>query len=124
MSAFQSFSDIGRSELLAQHGASYSFQPADPDADPETVTGIPGEVEGNFVDDSNQQQIKTQRRFIQVPIATAEGGPSERIRGGIYTIDGDDWVVFSESSFSNITGWAVLELRRPLRADPAGRMTR
>ena len=86
MSGFGAIFQHGRALALVQHGRSVTLQPRDPDADSETVTAIVGPVMTELVYEDDQR-VQYQRRFIEVPTSAVEGGPSERQRGGVYTID-------------------------------------
>jgi hypothetical protein len=125
MSAFSGMFALARAHLMAQQGQSVTFQPADREAATETVRAIVGAIDVDYVQ-GEQQGTKFQRRQIQVPLTTAEGGPSERRRGGIYSLPADDstteaWTVELELRVDREAGLAVLDLRRPLKLDTAGR---
>ena len=123
MSAFSYAFGMARASLLSQQGDWLTFQSADDSKIPETVVAMVGSVEGGFQDEENVQ-VKMQRRTIQVPLDIANGGPSDRQRGGRYTIAGEVWTVQAETLTDHKTGLATLDLRRPLRADPAVRRER
>lgn len=116
MSGFAQIFQHGRALAMLQHGRSITFQPTDPEADEETVTAIVGPVQSDLID-GDGQRTKFQRRFIEVPTSTAQGGPTERQRGNTYTIDGEVWSHFVQTGVDASTGLARLELHRPIRID-------
>lgn len=123
MSGFASIFQHGRALALMQHARSIAFQPRDPEADEETVTAIVGAVMADLVD-ADDQRIKMRRRFIEVPTRTEQGGPTERQRGGVYTIDDEPWSVFVEAGVDGSTGLARLELHSPEQVESGGHSER